>query len=197
MDLTSSPYASPYNVTAGLLSGQTIYGIPVSASDVFATYSSSGAGVLKYFNASSDVAGSYVTNLTTLSSLSAGFTFSVTTTAVEATTQDYLIQFCTVPVEAGLSCQTITGLGLEVPEKDKYNFYPLLGDAQLNDANFYVLGEPISQNLNATEYQLLLNSQFNWKCGAYENVDASLDVVNNNVRAGLIVINEQKSAQLS
>lgn len=196
VDLTSSPYASPYNVTAGLLSGQTIYGIPVSASDVFATYSSSGAGVLKYFNASSDVAGSYVTNLTTLSSLSAGFTFSVTTTAVEATTQDYLIQFCTVPVEAGLSCQTITGLGLEVPEKDKYNFYPLLGDAQLNDANFYVLGEPISQNLNATEYQLLLNSQFNWKCGAYENVDASLDVVNNNVRAGLIVINEQKSAQL-
>lgn len=195
VDLTSTTFASPFDVTAGILSGQTLNGIPVSAGDVFATYSESGAPVLKYFNASPDVALTYKTSITT-AVLSAGTTFSVTTTAKNATTLDTLIEFCTIPVEAGLSCQTITSLGLQVPAKDKYNFYPVNGAADLNDANFYVLGQPIVKSLNATEYNLLMEEQFTWKCGAFANVDPALDVVNNDVRAGLIVVNNIKTAQL-
>jgi hypothetical protein len=183
-----------------LNSGSALSGIFVKENDVFATYSF-GDGVLKYFNASADlagrdVAGSYRTSYTVLSSLSTGSVLTVTTSAVQATTQDSLIEFCAVPIEAGLSCETILELGLQVPEKDRYDFYPLIGDAQLNDANFYVLGAPISKSLNATEYELLKNEQFNWKCGVNENVEPRLDVVNNDVRAGIVVVNELKTAQL-
>jgi hypothetical protein len=194
VDLTDSIYASEFDVTAGILSGQTLSGIAVSAGDIFGTYSSD--AVLKYFNASSDVAGTYNTGLTTLAQLSAGRTFTAYASAVDAVTQDFLVSFCTIPVEAGLSCQAITALGLKVPEEDRYDFYPLDGQAQLNDANFYVLGEPIVQQLNESEYELLENGQFNWRCGVFENVDAALDIPNNNVRAGIVVVNDLKSAQL-
>ena len=196
VDLTNTSFATEYQVTAGLLSGQTLSGIFVSAGDVFGTYSMAGSPVLKYFPANSNVAASYQTSITDLTSLTPNSTFSVVTTALQATNTDLLISFCGVPVEAGLSCQTITALNLQVPEKDRYNFYPVAGDAQLNDANFYVLGEPISQTLNATDYSLLQNEQFNWKCGAYDNVNPTLDIANNNVQAGLIVINKAKTAQL-
>jgi len=196
VDLTNTSFARTYNVTNGLLSGQTLSGVYVSAGDVFGTYSQASNPTLKYFNASSDVAGSYQTSVTILSSLTVGTTVSVATTAKDATNLDFLISFCGVPVEAGLSCQTITALNLQVPESDRYNFYPVAGDAQLNDANFYVLGEPVSKTLNASEYNLLQNEQFNWKCGAYENVNASLDIANNDVRAGIVVINTAKTAQL-
>lgn len=122
--------------------------------------------------------------------------YTIQTSAVAATTQDTLISFCGVPVDAGLSCSTITSLGLTVPEEDRYTFTEILGDATLNDANFYALGEPISKTLNAGEYQLLQNGQFNWKCGVYENGTAALDVVNNDVRAGIVVVNKLKTAQL-
>jgi len=196
VDLSNTSFAREFSVTSGLLSGQTLSGLYVSAGDVFGTYSQSSAPVLKYFNASSDVAASYKTSQTVLSSLTVGSTVSVVTTAKDNTNLDFLISFCGVPVEAGLSCATITALNLQVPEKDRYNFYPVAGDAQLNDANFYVLGQPISKTLNASEYSLLQNEQFNWKCGAFENVDARLDVLNNDVRAGIIVVNEAKTAQL-
>lgn len=196
VDVADSVYASSYLVTAGLLSGQTIHGMLLSAGDVFGTYSVAGSPVLKYFNASSDVAATYATGITTLSSLNAGATFSAVNSAVLATNQDFLISFCATPVEAGLSCDTIIQLGLQVPEDQKYTFYPLDGDAQLADANYYVIGDPISKQLNATEYDLLQNSQFNWKCGVFENVNAALDIANNNVRAGIVVVNEIKSAQL-
>lgn len=194
VDLTNSVYASEFSVTAGLLSGQVVSGISVSAGDVFGTYSTD--AVLKYYNANSDVAGSFDTGLTNLAQLTAGRTFTAYASAVQAVTKDYLISFCATPVEAGLSCATITALGLQVPEKDKYTFYPLEGEAQLNDANFYVFGEPISQSLTEGEYELLQNGQFNWKCGVFENVDPALDVVNNNVRAGIVVVNDIKASQL-
>lgn len=194
VDLTDSVFAEEYTVTSGFLSGQVLSGISVSAGDVFGTYSTD--AVLKYFNADASVAGTYNTGLTTLAQLSAGRTFTAPTSAVDAVTQDFLISFCVTPVEAGLSCATVTSLGLQVPEQDRYTFYPLEGEAQLNDANFYVLGEPITQALNETEYELLQNGQFNWQCGAFDNVTPSLDVVNNNVRAGIVVVNDLKSAQL-
>ncbi len=190
VDLTNTTFAREFQVTNGLLSGQTLSGLYVSAGDVFGTYSMAGNPVLKYFPVSSGIAASYQTNITTLSSLTPSSTFNVVTTAVQTANTDLLISFCGVPVEAGLSCQTITALNLQVPEQDRYNFYPVAGDAQLNDANFYVLGEPISQTLNATEYSLLQNEQFNWKCGAYDNVNPTLDISNNNVQAGLIIINK-------
>ena len=196
VNLKNSVFAREFHVTSGILSGQTLSGLYVSAGDVFGTYSQTGAPVLKYFNANEDVAATYKTSLTSLPSISAGSTVTVVTTAKNATTLDFLISFCGVPVEAGLSCATITALNLQVPESEKYNFYPIEGEAQLNDANFYVLGEPISKTLNASEYNLLQNEQFNWKCGVYQNVDAALDVTNNDVRAGIIVINEMKTAQL-
>lgn len=196
VNIASSPYASQHTITSGLLSGSVVSGISVSAGDVFGTFSLSGNPVLKFFNANADVAASYNTNLAVLSTLSAGATFTAYNSSLDASTQDFLIEFCGVPVEAGLSCSTITALGLTIPEKDKYDFYPVSGDAQLNDANFYVLGEPISQTLNASEYQLIENEQFNWKCGAYANAEAYLNVAENDVRAGLIVVNKLKTAQL-
>lgn len=201
VNFENTSFASLLTVSSGLLSGNTLSGIFVSAGDVFGTFSDSGAPVLKYFNASKDVASSYKTNITSVINafgvtLSAGVTFTEVTTAVNNTEQDFLISFCGIPVEAGLSCATITALGLTVPEKDRYTFYPVGGDAQLNDANFYVFGSPISKTLNQSEYQLLQNEQFTWKCGAFENVEPRLDVVNNDVRAGLIIVNEAKTAQL-
>lgn len=196
VNLENTSFARELVVSSGLLSGSTLSGIFVSAGDVFGTFAEAGAPVLKYFNASKDVAASYKTSITSITNLSAGVTFTAVTTAVNNTEQDFLISFCGKPVEAGLSCATITALGLTVPEEDRYTFYPVGGDAQLNDANFYVFGAPISKSLNQSEYQLLLNEQFNWKCGAFENVEPRLDVVNNDVRAGFIIINEAKTAQL-
>lgn len=197
VNFENTSFAKEFTVTSGLLSGQVLSGLYVSAGDVFGTFSESGAPVLKYFNASPDVANTFKTSITTINNYSsAGSTFTVVTTAIDATNLDYLISFCGQPVEAGLSCATITELGLTVPEKDRYDFYPIAGDAQLNDGNFYVFGAPISRSLNASEYQLFLNEQFNWKCGAFENVEPRLDILNNDVRAGLIVINEAKTAQL-
>jgi len=196
VDLTDASFAKTYNVNSGLLSGQTLTGLYVSAGDVFGTYSIANNPVLKYFNANSDVAGTYKTTVSILSAITTGTNITVATSAKDATTLDFLISFCGVPVDAGLSCSTITALNLQVPEADKYNFYPVAGDAQLNDANFYVLGEPISKTLNSTEYTLLQNEQFNWKCGAYENASPSLDIINNDVRAGIVVVNTAKTAQL-
>lgn len=197
INFENTTWAKRLTVSSGLLSGQTLSGLFVSAGDVFGTFSESGAAVLKYFNANSDVAATYKTTITNGANYaSAGSTFTVTTTAKNATELDFLISFCATPVDVGLSCSTITSLNLQVPEKDRYTFYPLEGAAQLNDGNFYVFGSPIHKTLNASEYQLLQNEQFNWKCGAFENVEANLDVVNNDVRAGLIIINEAKTAQL-
>lgn len=191
-----SVYGQVFNITEGPLSGTSVSGITVSSGDIFGTFSVAGAPVLKYFNASPEFAGTYKTTRTILSTLSAGATFSLVTTAVEATTQDTLISFCAVPVEAGLTCNTITSLGLTIPEQERYNFFPLLGDATLNDANFYAIGEPISKSLNSAELQLLQNGQFNWKCGVYENGEAALDILNNDVRGSIIVVNKLKTAQL-
>ena len=194
VNIAASPYARPFAVTSGLLSGQTLSGIALSAGDIFGTFSTN--AVLKHYTASPDVAVSYQTTLTNLAQLSAGRTFSVATSAKDASTLDLLIDFSVVPVEAGISCATISALDLKVPEKDAYNFYPLPGDSQLADANFYVLGAPVAQTLNSSEYQLLINDQFNWKCGAQENTTASLDIENNNVAAGIIIINDAQTAQL-
>lgn len=177
-------------VTEGFLSGQTLTGVSVSAGDVFASWSD-GTPVLKFFYASPDVANSYNTGLATTSS-----TYVVTTSALDNSNLDYLVQFCGIPVEAGLTCDIITSLGLEVPEQHRYSFSTPFGDAQLNDCNFYAIGDPISKTLNATEYQLLQNQQFNWKCGFSVNGNPALDVINNDVRGGIVVINKIKSAQL-
>ena len=196
VNLENAPGITQFVTVTGLSGiSYTLSGLPVDTGDVFGTYSL-GDGVLKYFNADSNVAGSYQSSYTVLSSLSTGSLLTAPTTAIRASTIDSLIEFCAVPIEVGLSCDTITELGLQVPEKDRYNFYPVAGDAQLNDANFYVLGAPISKTLNATEYELLQNEQFNWKCGVFENAEAKLDVVGNDVRAGIIVVNELKTAQL-
>lgn len=196
VNIQNTSFAKTLTPSSGLLSGQTLSGIFVSAGDVFGTYSQAGAPVLSYYTADPSVAGSYKTSISSLSGFGTGSSFTVVTTAVQATTIDQLISFCGVPVDAGLSCATITSLGLTVPEQYAYNFQPLIGDAVLRDANFYVFGEPIAQMLNESQYQLLVNQQFNWKCGAVENNNATLDVLNNNVRAGMIVIDKLKSSQL-
>lgn len=109
---------------------------------------------------------------------------------------DYLMQFVYSPVASGLSCETLTALGVTVPEEHKYEFNPLIGDASLNDADFYVFGEPIHVSLDDAKYELLKNQQFNWKCGAMANTNALLDLEGNDVRAGIIIVNEAKTAQL-
>lgn len=190
VSLTSAgtPGFTTIPVTQGFLSGTTLSGITVSANDVFASYSTT--SILKFFYASPDVANTY-TSLSTISS-----TYVVANSALNNANQDFLIQFCGTPVDAGLTCKAITAMGLEVPEQYRYNFSTPLGDAQLNDCNFYALGDPISKSLNATEYQLLQNAQFNWKCGFAINGNPALDILGNDVRGGIIVINKIKSAQL-
>jgi hypothetical protein len=186
---SSTPGFTTMPITQGLLSGTTLSGVYIARNDVFATYSTN--ATLKFFYASPDVANTYSTGLSTISS-----TYIVANSALNNANQDFLIQFCGTPVDAGLTCQAITAMGLEVPEQYKYKFSTPLGDAQLNDCNFYALGDPISKSLNATEYQLLQNSQFNWKCGFGINGNPALDILGNDVRGGIIVINKIKSAQL-
>lgn len=184
-----------HTLSAGILSGQTVSGVRVPADTVFASFANYSTGIINYFNADAGVANSVLIN--TVSTIPAtGTTISVTNSAIANSTVDSLISFCSIPVEAGLTCDTITSLGLTIPEQERYNFYPLLGDATLNDANFYAIGEPISKSLNASELQLLQNSQFNWKCGVYENGEAALDILNNDVRGSIIVVNKLKTAQL-
>lgn len=185
----TTPGLTTIPVTQGFLSGTTLTGIYVAENDVFASYSTSSR--LKFFYASPDVANSYSTGLSTISS-----TYIVANSALDNSNLDFLIQFCGTPIDAGLTCEAITAMGLEVPEQYRYNFSTPLGDAQLNDCNFYAIGDPISKSLNATEYQLLQNSQFNWKCGFAINGNPALDVLNNDVRAGIVVINKIKTAQL-
>jgi len=81
VNVSSSPYAQSFSITSGLLSGSSVSGIQVSAGDVFGTYSIASNPVLKYFNANTDVAASYKTTLTTLSTISAGFTFKLSLSA--------------------------------------------------------------------------------------------------------------------
>lgn len=94
------------------------------------------------------------------------------------------------------SCGIIEGLGLKVPEKYRWNFFPIAGDCQLNDPDFYVFGEPIHKIVSENELTLLENKQFDWKCGCFANVEANLDVVGNDVRAGMIIVNKLKTAVL-
>lgn len=191
VSLTSlaTPGLTTIPITQGILSGNTLTGVYIATNDVFASYSTN--ATLKFFYASPDVANSYYTGLSTISS-----TYIVANSALDNANQDFLIQFCGTPVDAGLTCNTITAMGLEVPEEYRYNFSTPLGDAQLNDCNFYAIGDPISKSLNATEYQLLQNNQFNWKCGFAINGNPALDILGNDVRGGIIVINKIKSAQL-
>jgi len=191
VSLTSAgtPGLTSIPITQGFLSGTTLAGVYVPTNDVFASYSTN--ATLKFFYASPDVANSYYTGLSTISS-----TYIVANSALDNANQDFLIQFCGTPVDAGLTCNTITAMGLEVPEEYRYNFSTPLGDAQLNDCNFYAIGDPISKSLNATEYQLLQNNQFNWKCGFAINGNPALDILGNDVRGGIVVINKIKSAQL-
>lgn len=168
-------------------------GLDVQSGDLIATYDS--AGVFKYYIST--------TGKSTILSASAptdGDTFVAAGSGSGSNclsgTLDYLIQFCYSPASAGLACADLTALGVSVPEEDKYTFNPVGGSAELNDANFYVFGQPIHLTLSDSEYQLLVNQQFNWKCGATANVDALLDLENNDVRAGMIIVNEAKTAQL-
>lgn len=184
-----------HTLSAGILSGQTVSGVLVPQGTTFASFTNGATGALNYFNASSDIANSVLVSSVT-SVPANGTVVTIANTAISTSTVDSLISFCSIPTEAGLTCSTITALGLQIPEDQKYDFYPVTGDAQLNDANFYVLGEPISKTLSIGEYQLLQNQQFNWKCGVYENGNPALDIPNNDVRAGLVVVNKLKSAQL-
>ena len=168
-------------------------GLPVQAGDLIATWDT--AGVFKYYISSNG-------SSTILSGNNpiVGDTFyaagSADGTNCLSGSLDYLIDFCYSPTNSGLSCDTLTSLGVTVPENAKYTYNPVGGDCQLNDANYYVLGQPIHVTLSDAEYELLKNQQFNWKCGCFENNEALLDLEGNDVRAGLIVVNEAKTAQL-
>jgi hypothetical protein len=207
-------YASPdvansYNT--GLISYPgTVYGQVTSVSissnalnfstvsSYFDTYCATNSAITVQCQAVSTLTNSAVGVSAYTFSLSASYTqtISAPNSALDNSNLDFLIQFCGTPVDAGLTCDAITTMGLEVPEQYRYNFSTPFGDAQLNDCNFYALGDPISKSLNATEYQLLQNSQFNWKCGFAINGNPALDVLNNDVRAGIVVINKIKTAQL-
>lgn len=168
--------------------------IEVKAGDLIASYSS--GSVLKYYNA---VNGKSTIIETSGDSISGESVIELTGEDGEPClggSLDYLVQFVYSPAASGLNCETLLELGVTVPEEDRYEFNPIPGDAKLEDANFYVIGEPIHVNLNDEEYERLKNQQFNWQCGALSNVDPLLDLDGNDVRAGFIVINEIKSAQL-
>jgi hypothetical protein len=168
-------------------------GLVVQAGDLIATYDS--VGVFKYYissNGKSTILGETApTDGDVFEAPGSGSGFNCLSGSL-----DYLIQFCYSPASTGLDCATLTALGVTVPEEDKYVFNPVTGDCQLNDCNFYVFGEPIHMTLSDEQYQRLKNQQFNWKCGCTSNSEALLDLDNNDVRAGLIIVNEAKTAQL-
>lgn len=111
---------------------------------------------------------------------------------------DYLVSVDFVPNDecARLSCETVTALGLTIPEAERYTLQPVFGECEMNDANFYAFMKPKHVTLNETEYELFKNGQFSWKCACFGNAEPMLDLANNDVRAGLIIINEIKAAQL-
>lgn len=191
---TVSDEGSELNITDGVATWNFAgSGFNVEDGDRIATYSS--LPVFKFFSSSdgkSTIAGN---SLPTVGSVLSAFGTGNSSTCLSGSL-DYLVEFCYAPSVTGLSCDTVTALGLQVPEKDKWTFNPVPGDAQLNDANFYVLGQPIHVTLSDSEYNLLRNKQFNWKCGTLSNTEALLDLANNDVRAGLIITNEAKTAQL-
>ena len=196
-DYVAGDEAAGLNITNGvatlnLSAGPTIGtgGLPVQEGDLIGTYDT--AGVFKYYMSSNGASTILSGDAPTV-----GDTFFAGSGSnCLSGTLDHLIRFTYSPTVTGLSCETLTALGVTVPEEYKYEFDPLVGDAELNDSNFYVLGEPIHVSLTDPEYEMLKNQQFNWKCGATSNVEALLDLPNNDVRAGLIIVNEAKTAQL-
>lgn len=198
LDLTDYVASDEVNISGGiatldLSAGPTVStgGLEVLAGDLIATYDT--AGVFKYYistNGGSTILSAGAPNAGDV------FTAAGTSGNCLSGTLDYLIQFDYSPTATGLSCDTLTALGVTVPEEFKYTFNPLAGDAELDDANFYVLGEPIHVSMNDVEYEMLKNQQFSWKCGATSNTDPLLDLAGNDVRAGLIIINEAKTTQL-
>lgn len=167
--------------------------LSVESGDLIATYSAN--GTLKYYTSTTGKS-----TIIADDSFSEGDTIYLSGSGTGENclsgSLDYLIEFNYSPTLSGLTCETLEDLGVTVPESDKYTFTPIVGDAALNDANFYVLGQPIHVNLNDEEYERLKNQQFDWKCGVTSNVNALLDLENNDVRAGLVIVNETKSAQL-
>lgn len=111
---------------------------------------------------------------------------------------DYLVQVKFEPASAcgSLSVDQITGLNLQVPEKERYILGTTPGDTQLNNVNFYIFLEPTFVELTETEYELFKNGQFSWKCGTFANSIGTLNVSENDVRAGIVIVNEIKAAQL-
>ena len=180
LDLTSGPTSA----TSGL---------QVQQGDLIGTYDA--AGVFKYYNASNGQS-----TILSAGAPADGSTFYAAGSGSGSNclsgSLDYLIQFCYSPANSGLSCATLTSLGLTVPEEDKYTFNPVIGECQMNDSNMYVFGQPIHVTLSDEEYNMLKNQQFNWKCACTGNSDALLDLANNDVRAGMIIVNEAKTAQL-
>lgn len=124
---------------------------------------------------------------------------AVTALSVPANTYiDYLVQVGFNPSDAcaKLSCDTVTSLGLQVPEAERYTLSPVVGECEMGDANFYAFMKPKHVTLTESEYELFKNGQFSWKCACFGNAEPMLDLANNDVRAGLVIINQIKSAQL-
>jgi Phage tail sheath C-terminal domain len=155
-------------------------GIDVLAGDVFA------------ISAAEETFGLYATdsgNVVSLSALSGG------DYVIEDAETTFDIQLTVCYDLTGISCEEVTALNLVVPEKYRFTFTPVGGECELRDANYYLIGDPVLKELNESEYELLKNRQFDWKCGCFSNVDANLGLLENDVRAGIILVNEKKTAQ--
>lgn len=172
----------------------TLTGVFVQDGDRIATYSE--LPVFQYYSASNGKSTRIGSSLPTVGSVVSAHGTSSTAINCLSSTNDFLIRFCYSPTVTGLDCATITALGLQVPEEHRWTFDPVVGDCQMRNANWYVLGEPIHKSLSDAEYELLKGRQFTWNCGCQANAQPMLDVVNDDVRAGLIIINEAKTTQL-
>lgn len=166
-------------------------GIPMKEGDIFGHISSPGS--VHFYPASASSLGK--STVTTLSAYNVGTIFKAgDVTNNEALPQfhsdDFLIDFNFCPVVSGLDCETISSIGLEVPSRFKYDTCALPPGCRLEDADYYLFGQPKQIFLREDEYAALCNNQFSWECGCFGNADAQIDLVDGHVCGGIMVIDE-------
>jgi len=160
-------------------------GIPMERGDILAHYSP--GSVLRYYPSNQTSRGK--SNIVSVDSGDLEEDF-VIEHAIVANGDEFLLNYSFAPSISGLDCQSLIEAGLQIPEQWRYDINVLPGDSRLEDANYYLLGQPKQITINEEQYKQLVDGQFNWECGALANATPGIDFENSNVKAGLIIVDE-------
>jgi hypothetical protein len=193
IDQTLIPSLSSDETLNRDVDGNYVFNIPGSGlqmekGDIVAHYAQ--YSVLKYYPSTQSIKGK--STIVPGSGLSATLAenFVLTSQELQTVGEEYLLNFTFVPEVSGLDCFTLVNSGLKIPEQFRYQTSVLPGDARLEDADYYLLGQPKQITLNEEQYKNLNEGKFSWECGALANSIPDLDLDNGSVRGGIIVVDE-------